>query len=349
MPEACISHEYWQHFLDEAQLDAEQQVLWEARLSHAAINNRYPVTVLASALNDLIVNTSSPQLGLAVGRRMHLNQWGDIAHIMLSACTIAEALSMTIDHEDLINGAIKTQILEDGDWVQHRVSFPELEDHKLAAPLVERDLASTLHIATYLLNRPILDKLELKAVHFCHDGPALFNEDYQDQCQYYVDVFGQMPLFGQKHNQLIYHKNILAEPVTTANPGIQPVLLAHLERQRQQIMTDSLAAQLQGWLRAQLQDEQGDKALSREQAASALGFSASTLKRRLNQEGVSFQELLQQVRVDYAQQLLADDSVSLTEAGFRLGFSSASAFNNSFRKWTGLTPKAFRQRLLLEG
>lgn len=155
-----------------------------------------------------------------------------------------------------------------------------------------------------------------------------------------------MPLFDQPHNQLVYHKSILAEPVTTANPGIQPILLAHLERQRQQIRDESFSRQLQIWLRQQLEDDRADKILSREQAASALGLSASTLKRRLQQEGGSYQELLQQVRVEFAEQLLADNSISLTEAGFRLGFSSASAFNNSFRKWTGLTPKAYRQQLI---
>jgi AraC family transcriptional regulator len=52
-------------------------------------------------------------------------------------------------------------------------------------------------------------------------------------------------------------------------------------------------------------------------------------------------------RIERAKALLADDTLSMTEIGLRLGFSESSAFATSFRKLTGLTPSDYRRALEL--
>ncbi len=77
--------------------------------------------------------------------------------------------------------------------------------------------------------------------------------------------------------------------------------------------------------------------------AGELGMSGRTLQRRLSEEGLSFQLLVDESRRRLALRLLRQEAnVSLTEVTFMTGFSDQSAFTRAFRRWTGQTPGAFR-------
>lgn len=76
--------------------------------------------------------------------------------------------------------------------------------------------------------------------------------------------------------------------------------------------------------------------------ASELAMSAMTLRRRLHDEGESFQLLKDHWRRDLAIRLLAHSKVPLEEVAERTGFSEPSALIRAFKKWTGLTPTAYR-------
>jgi AraC-like DNA-binding protein len=74
-----------------------------------------------------------------------------------------------------------------------------------------------------------------------------------------------------------------------------------------------------------------------------LGLSARTLQRKLNEEGTSHQELLDELRRDLSRNYLLEPNMSVAEAAFLLGFSDPSAFHRAFRRWTGMTPKQFQR------
>jgi AraC-like DNA-binding protein len=75
-----------------------------------------------------------------------------------------------------------------------------------------------------------------------------------------------------------------------------------------------------------------------EQVAQRLGLSARTLRRRLHDEGTTFQEVLDAARFEFAKARLGREDLSLSELAFELGFSELSAFYRAFRRWTGMTP-----------
>lgn len=79
--------------------------------------------------------------------------------------------------------------------------------------------------------------------------------------------------------------------------------------------------------------------------ANELAMSEQTLRRKLRSEGSSFQNLKDTLRRDTALFHLRRDRHTITEISERLGFSTPSAFSRAFKKWTGLSPSAFRNRL----
>jgi AraC-like DNA-binding protein len=77
--------------------------------------------------------------------------------------------------------------------------------------------------------------------------------------------------------------------------------------------------------------------------ARHLAASARTVQRRLSEEGVSYQEVLDGVRRESAERYLADSRLSAGEVGYLLGFSEPAAFHRAFKRWTGSTPLDFRR------
>ncbi|MGE7388675.1 AraC family transcriptional regulator [Streptomyces sp. NPDC004126] len=78
------------------------------------------------------------------------------------------------------------------------------------------------------------------------------------------------------------------------------------------------------------------------EVAGRLAVSPATLRRRLRQEGTSFQQLKDDVRRDAAIAGLAEGGEPIAELAARLGFSEDTAFHRAFRRWTGTTPGAYR-------
>ncbi|KIY38322.1 AraC family transcriptional regulator [Pseudomonas sp. 10-1B] len=80
--------------------------------------------------------------------------------------------------------------------------------------------------------------------------------------------------------------------------------------------------------------------------ASALCISASTLRRRLGEEGQTYQGLKDSVRRELAIAWLADVDLGLAEIAERLGFADSSSFYKAFRKWFGCNPGHYRHVIL---
>ena len=71
--------------------------------------------------------------------------------------------------------------------------------------------------------------------------------------------------------------------------------------------------------------------------------SPRTLRRRLSEEGYSFQEAKNLAREKRAKYYLSQTKMPLSEIAFELGFSELSAFSRAFRSWVGETPQSYRE------
>ncbi len=76
--------------------------------------------------------------------------------------------------------------------------------------------------------------------------------------------------------------------------------------------------------------------------ASSMGMSRQTLFRRLKAEGVTFAQVLDELRHTLALHYLSGRKVSVNETAYLVGFSEPAAFSRAFRRWTGSSPRAAR-------
>ena len=79
--------------------------------------------------------------------------------------------------------------------------------------------------------------------------------------------------------------------------------------------------------------------------ARQLGMSERTLQRRLADDGVSYQEVVEEVRRAAAGRYLDESPLAIGEIAYLLGYSEPAAFHRAFKRWYGTTPEHFRTRL----
>jgi AraC-like DNA-binding protein len=82
-------------------------------------------------------------------------------------------------------------------------------------------------------------------------------------------------------------------------------------------------------------------------AAEITGLSVRTLQRRLNRWGLTYRELIDQLRFQAAMCLIVEDSIKLSDIARHVGYSDSAHFNRAFRRWMGVSPSRYRlQRLI---
>lgn len=338
-PHASVS--YLQAFLDRLSLSEieKQSLLIQAGIKSKCLQDPdayIPLIKVSQFLALAMSKSRQYDLGLQVGLSTHPVHWGQLATLMFSSATLGEALSNTVDHEGLVNNGLVTRVEINGQWVEHQVNVPDIADPELSKALVERDLSALFVCAGFLLNEKPMDCIKVKKVYFQHAKPT--GDFAMDN---YLKAFSCEPEFLAPYNKVIYHKEILDQKIKTANPNIMPELKLQISKARDKVFgIEQVKDRVYHFIKNALL--QG--AVNQEACAQNMGISISTLKRRLSDEGTSFRAIVDQVRQKMATELLLNESMSLTELGLMLGFSNASAFNNAFKKWTGLTPLKYRQQ-----
>lgn len=85
---------------------------------------------------------------------------------------------------------------------------------------------------------------------------------------------------------------------------------------------------------------------TRNHLANSMNISVSTLQRRLDEEGTSFQEILEETRKRLAKMYLTEKNLSSTDVAYLLGYKSHSQFFKVFKTWFGVTPKNYQSKFM---
>ena len=153
-------------------------------------------------------------------------------------------------------------------------------------------------------------------------------------------LFGRGVRFEQEHDELVLDDGMLTRPQPRAEPVLAEVLDQHIASLLAATPTErSFLDRVSAALAAEL--ERGEPSVAA--VASRLHMSPRTLQRRLREEGTSMTDQLDRIREALATRHLSESTRSIGEVAFLLGFSEVSTFHRAFKRWTGLTPVAYRR------
>lgn len=144
--------------------------------------------------------------------------------------------------------------------------------------------------------------------------------------------------FGAAQSRAFFPRPLLDAPIPSADPLNHKRLLTLCAQmaERSEFKT-GFGAQVTAYL-----SEGQNHEASLAQTAAAFGYSERSFRRRLEQSGASYRKLVDQVREERARALLANTMRSIQSIAYELGFNEPSNFARTFKRWTGASPKEFR-------
>ena len=151
----------------------------------------------------------------------------------------------------------------------------------------------------------------------------------------------QAPLrFDREQTALVFPAQWLNQALPGANPARRQEIEQRIVALANLSQTD-LVGRLRCTLRTLLTTSRG----SQEEVAELFSLHPRTLNRRLAEQGTSFKALVAEVRYDIACQLLANTALSVGQIAAILGYGEISALTRAFRRWSGMSPQAWRSRI----
>ncbi|MCJ8207333.1 AraC family transcriptional regulator [Pseudomonas sp. RGM2987] len=264
-------------------------------------------------------------IGLALGRSMHVSSYGMLGYALLTSATLGDALHLALRYPALLGTLFDLSLVEDGERIWFSASNYR-ENPALAAFNAEFCMVSLKVICNDLLGHA----LPLHAARFEHPAP-----DYQGR---YGACFDCPVAFDSFDNAFAFDRHWLAQPLPLADPITHQAMAERCRRQNTEFTGR------QAWLGRirQLLDAQLDAAPGLEGLAEQMNCSARTLRRHLKGLGCSYQDLLDELRFERAKQMLCEAHMPIYQIAEKLGFSETASFRHAFVRWSGVAPSQFR-------
>jgi AraC-like DNA-binding protein len=149
-------------------------------------------------------------------------------------------------------------------------------------------------------------------------------------------AFGTPVVFASSRNAIAFPSSSASLPLRAADPDLARILETHAQEilRRSTERTATLSERVAGCLL--------HGTTRSEDVAAMLGLSERSLRRRLAAEGTSFADVVAGQRSHAALHLLADTRLRLPDVADRLGYATAASFGRAFRRWHGVSPRAYK-------
>jgi len=290
-------------------------------------NGLIPMASGAAFLDQAAKAGGLPNLGLLVGQRTKVEQLGTFGGLIRSSLTLNEALDTAQRMIASYDSSAKLWLERRGDlaWFCHRL----LTDYNGGG-----------HQASQYSLMLMLNLVRLAA------GPDWKATAIHLQMPYNSDVAGfeafkDTPLvFGQRLSAIVLPTKLLNLPLNPHGHDLWPLTWLEADALKQTAPALDLAGSVRQLLKTQLRD--GYPGIQR--LAESAGTSARTLQRRLNEEGIQYSHLVDEVRFDLAIELMNRPAVKMRDIARELGYRDCANFTRAFRRWAGVAPNEFRRQ-----
>lgn len=260
-------------------------------------------------------------------RRMKVGSFAMLSHNAVHCRTLDKALTRALRFFSLMLDDLRGT-LSRGDGVVV-LTLSESDYDRPARVFGHETLLMFVHrLACWLVNR----RIPIVWASFRYPEPA--------QAAEYPLMFTSDLRFSQPRTAIAIDCKYCLLPVVRTPDMLKEFLAVAPENLLVQYKdNNSLAAQIQRRLR----DLAPADWPGFDEIADDMRTSASTLRRRMEAEGQSYQAIKDHLRRDMAINLLSDSTMSVMDIAAELGFAETSAFHRAFKKWTGANPGEYRR------
>jgi AraC-like DNA-binding protein len=289
-----------------------------------------PFVSLVELCERVAERAEDPFVGLTIADGLPPGSYGIVEYVTAAAASVGDAVQLLVKFQALASELAQTNVARDP--AANTVTFEHWIDHPAArdaTQLNEFSLGTYYRLGHVRLGfRP-----QFVAVHFMHDRPDRRAE---------LEAFFDAPvIFGAPRNGLVIDAELLARPMSLADPQLFAILSERAERDLSRMQPASEVAGALTSTYRELLTTTPHRAQAHD-AARVLGLSVRSLNRRLAEEGTSFRAIEADVKRALANEYLEDTTQPIERIASVLGFATTSAFIRAYKRWTGRTPSQTR-------
>lgn len=286
-----------------------------------------------SACLQIFANTlrldPDPGLGIALGRQLNLRSHGFLGYAILSSRTIGEAIDLGVRYFRTRTSLFEIRLFREDD-----MAVVQLDERVPLGPLGPL-LVDAIMTLIAVCGRQVTGR--------DFNGVVRLTSPRQPHHADWPEMARASLLFDAAFNQFRFPRVGLQLPVSQSDPQLLQMAMAQCEEELRHLhdRLHDMGGLLADVRRLAKQHMAGDASL--EHIAECLSMAPRTLRRRLNELGTSYQMIIEQLRRGRAVELLLHSSRSVDDIASDLGYQDPSNFGRAFRRWTGKSPRQYRE------
>jgi AraC-like DNA-binding protein len=297
-------------------------LLAAARLQHADLENpdaRVSCDAYGAVLTRVQHDRFTPNLALELARVTPLGAWPLIDYLVVTADTVEAGIRQLARYIRITGAPLSIDVRDEVEPIRVELTAP-------AAPFaIEFDAA--LMVLRFREETQGVFAASLSFTHTLDDAEA------------FARILGSPVTSNASWSGLSVPRQTWRLPLRRRDPTLRQVLEEHANEILARLPARTgLALEIQRALASRVAG--GDTRI--QSVGRQFGMSARTLQRRLADEGISYQRLLDDARKAAAGRYLAESTLAIGEIAYLLGYSESAPFHRAFRRWYGATPEAFR-------
>lgn len=308
----------------------ERDLIFRVGLDPARLNStdlRVSQAQASEFVTRAIIESGEPGLGILLAQELRMPLHGALGTAVMSSQTLEDALELMTRYLTLRAPHLKVDKHLAGQNARYTVTC-DVELGPLQGFVLDALLFGCVSMGAQLTGAVVPGTRVLRR------GPE------PNHLHRFRRMIGVPVEYGASENALVIPVSQLTQPVRFSNEQLAVSSREQCEEALKQLHEDAgFACRVRRVIET---SHPFPPKLAR--VASTLFVSERTLKRRLQEEDASFQNLVDQVRLARARGLLGSTGMNLSQIADALGYADAANFTRAFKRWTGLSPSHYRAR-----
>ena len=288
---------------------------------------RVPETSVESAWRMAANVSRNEAIGLHVAESLPRGALDLVEYSFRSSASLSAGLARLAQYSRILSDRVSARLERHGN--RFLLLVRDIGNTPLHPGRAEFALATALKFA----REGAGEEITPLQVSFVHPAPASQSEHQR--------LFRIPVRFGTGSNLLILSAEDAARPLSGVDEALSSIIHRRLDKIMAELQVHG-SGPFSERVRQLMVEHLGEIPLTPSLVARTIAVSTRTLSRRLAEEGTSFRKIVDDVRREFGCALLQDRSLSIADVAFFLRYSEPAAFNRSFRRWTGQTPREFR-------
>ena len=277
---------------------------------------RYSSKSLQTLWRLAVEATNDPSFGLKAAKHWHPTTFCALSYAWLASKNLKDAMERTVRYSRIVSDVVDLSLQKVGGAYKLSIEYNQLSLDPVPES-VDAAIASIVVMAREAYSEelnPVLVMLPRKQP----DNSREFSEFFHSPIEYEA-----------QECSLLFNEAEIEKLLPTANAELALMTDEAMEKYLASLDRNAWSTQV----RSRLLNQLPTGVATLQSIARGLNVSSGTLKQKLDEEGASFEDILDETRHALATKYLNDATLSREEIAFLLGFSELSQFERTLEKW----------------